>query len=121
MKQLKNIIENTHKHNNLNKEFTQHSWATSPGLAFSGDLSIMSSKVEFLQKWAQSDSHITYTKQQGFTGIPQVFLSTQILLIDSLSMFTLYLNTVCLCLLSSMVLMPIGAVCSFLLLGLSSS
>ena len=47
MNQLKNIIDNTHKHNKFNKEFTQHSWATSPGPAFNGDLSIMSSKIEF--------------------------------------------------------------------------
>ena len=37
----------TYKHNKFNKEFTQHSWATSPSPAFSGDLSIMSSKTEF--------------------------------------------------------------------------
>ena len=44
---VKEYKDNTHKHNKFNKEFTQHSWATSPGPAFSGDLSIMSSTTEF--------------------------------------------------------------------------
>ena len=38
-----NTIRKTYKHNKFNKEFTQYSWATSPGPTFSGGLSIMSS------------------------------------------------------------------------------
>ena len=37
----------THKHKKFNKEFTQSSWAMSPDLAFSGGLSIVSSKANF--------------------------------------------------------------------------
>ena len=73
MKQLKNIIDNTHKHNKFNKEFTQHSWATSPGLAFSGDLSIMSLEVYFLQKWSQFESHTTDTNNKASLGFPKSF------------------------------------------------
>ena len=47
MKQLKNIMDNTHKHNKFNKEFTQHSWATSPSPTFNGGLSIMFSNKSF--------------------------------------------------------------------------
>lgn len=42
-----NIIGNTYKHNKFNKEFTQYSWAMSPGPAFSGGLSIMCSEQSF--------------------------------------------------------------------------
>lgn len=42
-----NITGNTYKHNKINKEFTQYSWAMSPGLALSSALSIMFSKQIF--------------------------------------------------------------------------
>lgn len=37
-------------------EFTQNSWDMSPSPAFSGDLSIMSSRAEFYKMWAQIES-----------------------------------------------------------------
>ena len=42
--------KNAYKHNKFNKEFTQYSWATSPGPTFSGGLSIIL-QVEFLQQY----------------------------------------------------------------------
>jgi len=42
-----NITGNTYKHNKFNNEFTQYSWATSPGPTFNGGLSIMFSRKVF--------------------------------------------------------------------------
>lgn len=43
---IKDYNRQTHKkHNKFNKDFIQYSWATSPGLAFRSDLSIMSSSI----------------------------------------------------------------------------
>ena len=42
-----NTTGKTYKHNKFNKEFTQYYWATYPGPAFSGGLSIMFSKQSF--------------------------------------------------------------------------
>lgn len=77
--QLEKHNRHTHITQQIIKEFTQKYWAMYLGLAFSGDLSIMSSRAEFLQMWAQIESQHNRNKQQGFTWIPQVFLSTQTL------------------------------------------
>jgi len=57
-------------------DFTQHSWATSPGSAFSGDLSIMSLKVEFYN----SELKLSITQQiqnnKALLGSPKSLLST---------------------------------------------
>ena len=54
-------------------EFTQNSWAMSPGLAFSGDLSIMSLRAEFYK----SELNLSLTQQiqnnKALLGSPKFF------------------------------------------------
>jgi len=77
--QLEKHNRHTHITQQIIREFTQNSWAMSSGPTFNDDLSIMSSRAEFLQMWAQIESQHNRNKQQGFAWIPQVFLSTQTL------------------------------------------
>ena len=56
---IENTIGKTYKHNEFNKEFTQYSWAASPGPAFSGGFSIMFSKQSFYN----SELNLSLTQQ----------------------------------------------------------
>ena len=93
----------------------------SPSPAFSGDISIMSSKAEYYKSELNLSLNTTDTKQQEFTWIPQVPLSTQTL---PLALCLSFLSVSALLAFVSVILWLLiqsALVCSFSLSGFPAS
>lgn len=98
-------------------EFTQNSWATSPGPTFSGDLSIISSRTEFHKMWAQIESQHNRYKTVGVCLNPSSLSKYTDSPSQSMPLSLLCISIACFYLYHSVAFKPFCIVYLFPLLG----